>query len=84
MFIPIGGIFVFGGCHSRVCVINRIFMGIFNLVMGAIALGFGYAQGLIFLQITGYIIGGMGLLMIIINLCTLRGAKPDNMQGDQV
>jgi hypothetical protein len=75
MFLPIGGVFVFGGCDSPACVVNRIFMGFFNLIMGAIALGFGYAQDLNFLKIIGYVIGGMGLLMILFNTMRLRKAR---------
>jgi len=76
MFIPIGGVFVFGGCHSRSCIVNRIVMGIFNLVMGAIAIGIGYSQDLSFLIFIGFVIAGIGLLMIIINLLGLRNTDP--------
>ncbi|MDR0975788.1 MAG: hypothetical protein LBM01_02405 [Christensenellaceae bacterium] len=75
MFIPIGGVFVFGGCESRGCIINRIIIGIFNLIMGGISLAFGYAQNLMFLIIIGYVIAGFGLLMIILNLLSLRRSR---------
>jgi len=75
MFIPIGGIFVFGGCDSRACVINRGIMGLFNLVMGSIALTFGFSQGLDFLIVIGSVIAVLGLLMVLINLFSLRRAK---------
>jgi hypothetical protein len=71
MFIPIGGIFAFGGCYSRGCLVNRTIMGLFNLVMGTISLSFGYAQDLTFLIVIGYIIAIMGLLMVLANLFAL-------------
>ena len=75
MFIPIGGVFVFGGCNSRSCIIHRIIIGLINLVMGAIALGFGYSYDLLFLKIIGYVIAFMGLMMILFNLFGLKSAK---------
>ena len=78
MFIPIGGVFVFGGCHSRGCVISRIIMGFFNLIMGVIAITFGYTQDFTILKVIGFIIAGVALLMIITNLFRLRRTRPAN------
>lgn len=74
MFIPLGGIFVFGGCDSRACRINRIVMGIINLIMGSISIGFGIGYNVVFLTVIGSIIGGLGVLMILLNLFGLRKA----------
>jgi len=71
MFIPIGGVFVFGNGVNPVA---SIVTAIINLVMGGLALLFGYMYGLIFLIIIGYIIAGLGLLMIALNL--FRSKKP--------
>jgi len=75
MFIPIGGVIIIGGCNSRACMVNRIIVGIFNLVMGAITIALGYSLGLLFIKIIGYIIAGMALFMIIANLFGL--ARPN-------
>ena len=77
MFIPLGGIFVFGGCDSRGCRINRIVMGFINLIMGAISIAFGVGYNLLFLTIVGSIIAGMGLLMVLLNLFGLRNTKSE-------
>jgi hypothetical protein len=65
VFIPIGGVFVFGNGGSRAV---RIILGLFNLVMGGVALAVGYGTGLLFLVIIGYIIAAMGAVMILLNL----------------
>ena len=77
MFIPLGGIFIFGGCDSRACVVNRIILGAINLVMGTIALVFAFSYDLLLFKIIGFIIAGMGLMMIVINLFGLRKAKAE-------
>ena len=77
MFIPIGGIYVFGGCHTRSCVINRIIMNLFNVVMGALALWIGYSHSLTFLIVVGYIIIGMAVISMLSNLLSLRGVEAE-------
>ena len=77
MFIPLGGVFVFGGCDSRGCRINRIVMGFINLIMGAISIGFGVGYGLHFLTVVGSVIAGLGLIMILLNLFSLRKTRPE-------
>jgi len=78
MFIPLGGVFVFGGCDSRACRINRIVTGFINLIMGAISFGFGVGYNFLFLMIAGVIVGGLGLLMILMNLFGLRRSGPSS------
>jgi len=75
MFIPIGGVFVFG---SGVSPVASIVTAVFNLLMGGLALFFGYMYGLVFLIVIGYIIAGLGLLMILINLFRLRKSRKDD------
>jgi len=75
MFIPIGGVFVFGNGVSPV---TSIVTALFNLIMGGFALLFGYMYGLMFLIVIGYAIAGLGLLMMLINLFRLR--KPREMK----
>ena len=72
MFIPLGGIFVFGGCDSRECRVNRIVMGCINLLMGALAVFFGFYYDVIFLTVIGFIVASLGLMMVIANLFGLR------------
>ena len=69
MFIPIGGVFVFGNGVSPVA---GIVTAIFNLIMGGLMLLSGYMFGLIFLIVIGYIIAGLGLVMILMNLFRLK------------
>jgi len=75
MFIPIGGVFVFGNGVSPV---TSIVTAIFNLLMGGLALLFGYMYGLVFLIVIGYIIAGLGVLMILLNLFRLRKLQKDD------
>ena len=75
MFIPIGGVFVFGNGVSPV---TSIVTAIFNLLMGGLALLFGYMYGLIFLIVIGYIIAGLGVLMIILNIFRLMKSRKDD------
>ena len=69
MFIPIGGVFVFGNGISPV---TSIVTALFNLLMGGLALLFGYLYTLTFIIVIGYIIVGLGLLMLLLNLFNLR------------
>jgi len=75
MFIPIGGVFVFGNDVSPV---TSIVTALFNLFMGGLALLFGYMYGLMFLIVIGYIIAGLGMLMILLNLFRLRKHRKDD------
>ena len=68
MFIPIGGVFVFGNGINPMA---GLVMAVFNIIMGALALWFGLMYGLLFLQIIGYVIGGLGLLMLLVRLISL-------------
>ena len=77
MFIPIGGIYVFGGCYTRGCIINRIIMNLFNAIMGALALWIGYSNSLTFLIVVGYIIIGMAVISMLTNLLSLRNVKAE-------
>jgi len=76
MFIPVGGVFVFGNGVSPV---TSIMLALFNLLMGGAALLFGYMYGLIFLIVFGYIIAGLGLLIILLNLFRLRKSHKDDI-----
>jgi|GEM_PF-3231371 len=70
MFLPIGGIFIFGGNGSGGVAIN-----LFNVIMGALALLFGYMYGILFFQIIGYVIGGLGLFGLIFSIFTRRDTR---------
>ena len=74
MFIPIGGVFVFGNDVSPVA---GIVTALFNLLMGGLALALGYVSGLMFLIVIGYIIAGLGVLMVILNLFKLSKQRKD-------
>ena len=69
MFIPIGGVFVFGSGPSRTA---GIMLAIFNIAMGGLALALGYVYGLLFLIIVGYVIAGLGLFSLLMNLIANR------------
>ena len=68
VLIPIGGVFVFGNGINPMA---GLIAAIFNVLMGGLALAFGLLYGLLFLQIIGYIIGGLGLLMLLVRLISL-------------
>ena len=72
MFIPLGGIFVFGNGISPV---TGIVAALVNLLMGGLALALGYVYGLMFLIVLGYIIVGFGLFMVLLNLFRLKKAR---------
>ena len=74
MFIPIGGVFIFGNGVSPVAGIVTAF---FNLLTGGLALLFGYMYDLTFLIVIGYIIAGIGALMIFLNLLRLKKPRQD-------
>ena len=62
-----GGIFIFGTGGTRQGAIRNIIIGIINMVMGFIPLGFGiYYKSVLFI-VLGSIIAGLGLLMVIIS-----------------
>lgn len=77
MFIPIGGVFVFGGGGGRAGAVRNIVLALFNLAMGGVALAIGYSTGLLFLKVIGYVIAGLGALMLVINLFGLRRRAPE-------
>ena len=72
MFIPIGGVFLFGDGVSPTA---SIVTAIINLSMGGLALLFGYMYGLMFLVVIGYIIAALGVLMLVLNLINLSKAR---------
>ena len=74
MFLPIGGVFVFGNGVSPTA---GIVTAISNLIMGGLALLFGYIYGLTFLVVIGYIIAGLGAVMLIFYLFRLKKSQPD-------
>ena len=78
MFIPIGGVFVFGNGISPVA---SIVMAVVNLLMGGLALLFGYMYELTFLIIIGYVILGLGLLMLLLNLFRLKKPYDDTLDN---
>ena len=80
MFIPIGGVFMFGNGSSPAA---NIAMALFNILMGALALLFGYLYGLMFLVAIGYLIGGLGLLTLLLNLGKRGRAEPVALQDMQ-
>jgi hypothetical protein len=69
MFIPIGGVFMFGNGISPMAGLTT---GIINAIMGGLALALGYVYGFMFLIIVGYVIAGLGVLMIILNLIKMK------------
>jgi hypothetical protein len=72
MFLPIGGIFVFGGGGGA----GGVALNMFNIVMGALALLFGYVYGILIFKILGYIIGGLGILGLLVSLLMRREPMP--------
>jgi hypothetical protein len=74
MFLPMGGIFIFGDGGSPTA---RLIIGIFNLAFGAVMLWIGFAYAFVLLQILGGITAALGALMILSNLFKLRGPRKD-------
>jgi len=72
MFIPIGGVFIIGEGPSAGA---RVASGIFDLIIGGIMLALGYVFSFLFLIIIGYIVVGAGVLMILLNIFSMRGEK---------
>jgi len=78
MFIPIGGIFIFGNNDSKAGSISNLIIGIINLTIGALTLFFAFANERPFMKFFGFVITGLGLLMVIfalIGLLRQRGKK---------
>jgi len=71
MFIPIGGVFVFGNGVSPTA---SIVTAMLNLLMGGLALLFGYMYGLLFLIVVGFVIIALGVLSMVFGLVGLRHA----------
>jgi hypothetical protein len=63
MFLPLGGVFVFGAGGILGAVI-----GFVNMLFGGLALWAGYAYGIMWLVIAGYVVLGMGVLGFIFGL----------------
>jgi len=64
--------------------VASIITAIFNLVMGGIALALGYTYGLMFLIVIGYVIAGLGTLMLLVNLFRLKKPrKNDNLKTSE-
>ena len=78
MFLPIGGVFVFGNGTSPGMM---VIMGFVNAVMGGVTLAVGYGMGFLPLIVIGYIIAGAGALMVLFNIFKLRGGKRDENVG---
>jgi len=72
MFIPIGGVFIIGNGPSAGA---RVASGFFDLLLGGIFLALGYVFNLLFLVIIGYIIAGLGIIMILMNIFSLGREK---------
>jgi len=65
MFIPIGGVFVFGnGITPGIAIASAVF----NLFMAGLALFFGYMFGVVFLVVIGYIILAFAILRLMLTL----------------
>ena len=76
MFIPIGGVFIFGsGAHPMAGIITALV----NLFMGGFALVFGYLYGITFLVVIGYVIAGLGLLLLLLNLFKLKKTRYEDV-----
>ena len=71
MFIPVGGIFIFGSNDTRGGAIANLVIGLINLVIGGIMMIFGVGQGILFLTIVGAVVVGSGLLMTIFSILAL-------------
>ena len=71
IFLPLGGIFVFGAGGILGAVI-----GFVNVFLGGLALLFGYMYGITWLVIMGYIVIALGLISGISGLFTkIHGEK---------
>ena len=57
--------------------VTSIVTAIFNLIMGGLTLLFGYLYGLTFLIVIGYIIAGLGALMLLLNIFRLKKPRED-------
>ena len=75
MFIPLGGVFVFG---NGVSPMTGIVTALFNLLMGGFALILGYVNNLMLLIVIGYIIAGLGVLMLVLNLFKMNKPQKDS------
>jgi fatty acid desaturase len=72
MFIPMGGIFVFGTGSPM---FNTI-AGLFNLLGAAMLLFCGYAFGIVAFLVIGYIVLALGAAMVLFNVFKLgRGER---------
>ncbi|MDR0461792.1 MAG: hypothetical protein LBG88_00435 [Christensenellaceae bacterium] len=74
MFIPIGGVFVFGDGASPMA---TIITALFNLVMGGLALLFGYMYDFTFFIVLGYVVAGLGALMLLLNLFKSKSRRQE-------
>jgi len=80
MFIPIGGIFVFGSNRTQQGAILNLVVGFINLTLGGVALFFGLYNNVLWLRIVGGIIVSIGLLMVILSLLGLRRQRKQREQ----
>jgi len=82
MFIPIGGIFVFGGNRTRIGAITNLVIGLVNLVFGILGITFGFINHILWLKVFGFILGIPGLLMVLFAMVALiRNRK--NLHSDK-
>jgi hypothetical protein len=65
MFLPLGGVFVLGAGGILGAVI-----GFVNMIFGGLALWAGYAYGIMWLVITGYVILALGAISTIYGIFT--------------
>jgi hypothetical protein len=80
-FFPMGGIFMFGDGGNKT---TRVIMGFINLIMGAITLAIGYAYDLPVLVVFGYIIGGLGLIMMLLNMFKRETAENERDESGTI
>jgi len=79
MFIPVGGIFIFGSNDTRGGAIANLVIGMINLTIGGVMMFFGVGRGIVFLTIVGAIVVGSGMLMTIFSILALgrERAEPE-------
>ncbi|MCL2569737.1 MAG: hypothetical protein FWE16_00845 [Firmicutes bacterium] len=80
MFIPIGGVFIFGNGQTRFGATIQLIVGLLNMLFGGITIFFGFYNYSVGAKIFGFIIGGLGLFMVIFAISSIvRGNnKYDN------
>jgi len=75
MFIPIGGIFIFGNNDTRAGAVSNLIIGLVNCLIGGFTLFIAFINDMPILKVIGFIIAGLGLLMVIFSLFAMTRLK---------